>query len=331
MESSSVFSDLSDLFLNEEITKPFTRKRLLSQIRESIISKVVVDSAKDVFLKFMDRYKQKNFPYGFSVFNIPSKLNGKEFNVTFKVYNAKTKKELDEEFPYSFTGGSGYLDYGKDITVEIYVGLVNNEASNEKIYSVHETIAHELNHIYQQACRDSMFGHTGLMVAAKTNLFSGDINKYHLGVIAYIGDNSERQSFCNELYTAIMNHLEGKTVFSKNDCAAYIWLNNLQKAYQYILNNKGNILLMNAIEEFRKGEGMKLYNYYDKNNLERTKREHLSDYKKWTYSKFKSVANNTIQKFEDEIRYTVGKAITDAAEKGLLKRLDGRDYYSLFL
>ena len=189
----------------------------------------------------------------------------------------------------------------------------------------------EVCHFFRENCDCLSYGHTGLMVNAKTNLFSGDHNRYILGVIAYASDNSERQGFCNELYVSIMNHFRRICVFNKDECAVYIWLNNLQKAYKYLLKNKDNILLQDSIEKFRLCNSMNLYNFDDKENLKRTNREHLSDYGKWTYSKFKSVANNTIQKFEDEIRYTIGKAVNDANDEGLLPRTDGRDYYSFFL
>lgn len=331
MDGNSIFVDLSRYFLNEEVTKLFTRRRILKQIRESIVSKVVTKASTDVFLSFVEKYNKKEFPCGVSNFSIPCDLNDEHIDVDFVVYNAKSKKELNDEFPEAFTGGSNFSDKGAFTSVNVSVGLVNGQTSKEKLYSVHGIIQHEVNHIYQQFCRKSSYGHTGLMVNAKTNLFSGDHNRYVLGVIAYASDNSERQGFCNELYVSIMNHFRRNCVFSKDECAAYIWLNNLQKAYQYLLKNKDNILLQDAIEKFRLCNSMNLYNFDDMENLKQTNREHLSDYGKWTYSKFKSVANNTIQKFEDEIRYTIGKAVNDANEEGLLPRTDCRDYYSFFL
>ena len=49
MDGNGVFADLSRYFLNEEVTKSFTRRRILKQIRESIVSKVVTKSSTDVF------------------------------------------------------------------------------------------------------------------------------------------------------------------------------------------------------------------------------------------------------------------------------------------
>ena len=328
---NSIFQDLSKEFINEEVTLTYTRKRLLKQIRESIISPVVTRAAKEVYIAFLEKCGEKGFPYGYSSYTLKTNLNGKTIPIFFQIYNAKKKKELLDEMPDAYNGSSSFMDNGESADVSVKVGLLNGIIPKEKWYTIHATIQHELNHIYQQFCRGETYGHTGLNVVAMTNLISGDKIRYILGTIAYIGNDSERQSFCNELYTNIIDSLRDRKFPKKEEQEAYIWLNNLQKAYQFLLNNKDNAQLFDAINTFRNESVLKMYNFEDEKNLERTGREHLSDYKKWTYSKFKSVANNTIQKFEDEIRYTVGKAIDDAAEKGLLKRFDGRDYYSLFI
>ena len=331
MEMNSVFGDISVCFLDEDVNPGFTRGRILKQIRESIVSPVVVKASKDVFLSFYAKYKENTFQKGRTVLEIPAKLGGKTFKVVFDVYNARTNGELEEKQPNMFTGSSTFRHSGAIVFANIFVGLVNGVSSEDRIFSLHGTISHELNHIYQQFCRESSLGHDGLMAVAKSNLFSPDVNSYHLGVIAYVGDNSERQSFCNELYAAIMDHFEHNIHFGKEECQAYVWLNNLEKSYQYLLKNKDNSGLKMAIKVFKDNNSLRLYNLDDKTNLERTGRTHLSDENKWTYRKFKNVANNTIHKFEDEIRRTIGKAVDDALEKGILPRTDGHDYFSLLL
>ena len=331
MSNTSVFKDLSVNFLNENISLNFTRARILTQIRESIISPIVVRASKDVFLSFYEKYKKNAFEFGQNIIEITTKLGDKPITLVFDVYNAKTRDELEDKQPNMFTGSSSFRYNGNIVFINVFVGLINGVASEDKIFSLRGIISHELNHIYQQFCRESSFGHDGLMLVAKSNLFSPDINSYYLGVIAYVGDNSERQSFCNELYSGIMNYFENNVRFEKENCPAYIWLNNLEKAYQYLLTNKGNVDLKLSIKNFKDNTSLRLYNLDDKTNLERTGRKHLSDENKWTYGKLKNVANNTIHKFENEIRQTIGKAINDALERGIIPRTNGYDYFSLFL
>lgn len=325
------FDDLSDFFLNEDITPMFTRRRLLSQIRESIVSPVVKHSADNAYEKFVGLYGKGGFKKSDTTEKtIKVELGETTVPINFYIYNAASEDELEKNMPEAFTGNSTFRHDGKLVFVNVRVGLIKGKTTNANLRRVHGILQHELNHIHQQFCRGREYGHAGLNSAAISNLISDKEEEYVLGTIAYIGNYSERQGFCNELYVDSMDCLRGCVV---PDCAkqsAYIWLNNLQKAYQYLLKNKDSLKLADAIDRFKDSKNLWLYSIDSKDNLEKTGRTHLSDEGKWTYHKFKTLANNTIHKFEDEIRHTIGKVVMDATEEGIMPRITDADIWSMF-
>lgn len=325
------FGDLSGFFLNEDITPMFTRRRLLSQIRESVISKVVKHSGDEAYEKFVELYTKGGFKKSdVTEKTVKVKLGETTVPINFYVYNATDNDELEKNMPEAFTGNSTFRHDGKLVFVNIRVGLIKGKTTNDNLRKVHGILQHELNHIYQQFCRGCEYGHTGLNSVAISNLISDKEEEYVLGTIAYIGNYSERQGFCNELYVNLMDSLRDGIIPNCTNQSAYIWLNSLQKAYQYLLKNKDNPKLAIAIKRFKDSKNLRLYNIGSKDNLEKTGRKHLSDEDKWTYHKFKTLANNTIQKFEDEIRVTIGKVVMDATDEGIMPQISDTDVWSMF-
>lgn len=142
---------------------------------------------------------------------------------------------------------NGY-DYNSQILM-ISIIFINNKIYNNSLY---DTVAHELEHAFQECLMNKPFGNEKLYMFAISNLHNKNEAKQILSSIIYASTKSEQEAMINGCYNEIINNGELlndiDSALKKSDCTMFLM--KLYQAYYFLKSNKENVELINAINEY---------------------------------------------------------------------------------
>lgn len=183
-------------------------------------------------------------------------------------------------------GRSLYLKGGVYSYVVICVSLKDGVIDWKKFF---DTAQHEINHIYEQQKTNKPYRPL-TSIPINQNIYSNNIYKRCLAIIAYASDVFEQDGFVNGMYAYIKRRYEnGEMPIAVEDIDAYKQLAKLYHAKNFLLTHRFSKEMENALSEYKMCG--------------------------WDFKKLKSRAFNGIKTLENKIKRTLKKCEYDGFGK----------------
>lgn len=258
--------------LNEELGVSDDVKRFCS-----VVEQYVIDN-KESLLDIPNGH-ETSVSFGF---------NGKALRITFYVFKCSdTMQEADLilNYPKAANANSVYRYGGELMLMTMPVVFVGRKLDVRKLY---DDLQHEVSHIYQQSRSGKTYAKTEYNDAS-IFLYSDDECERNLARIIYLCHPTEQDAFVNGMYGYIMKALDnGEYPVDKSSISAYLELQNLYKAYDFVQRNRNTEEMKQALANLKERGVM------------------------WDIRKYLSRASEGIKEFERKIKRILMKCEKDA-------------------